>query len=123
MKQIKTLSTLFLLAIILSSCGVHSTLVTNTNSNATNVELSKKNFTILDQVSGESSANYIMGIGGLSNKALIENAKADMLKKANLLGGSKALVNVTIESHYSAFYIFYFKKTVTISAHIVEFTE
>ena len=112
-----------LVSVLLSGCGMHSAMVSNINSNVTNVELSRKNFKIVDKVSGQSTATYILGIGGLSNKALIEKAKANMLSKAELTGSAKAIVNVTTESHVSIIYPFFFQRTVTVSGHIIEFTD
>ncbi|HNZ68064.1 MAG: DUF6567 family protein [Prolixibacteraceae bacterium] len=116
--------TLILLTLLfLSGCGVHTSLVGNLNGNMTNVELTRKNFTVLERISGTSTATYIMGIGGLSNKALIEKAKADMLSRHDLTGGSMAIINLTVEDHVSSFLIFYVKRTVTVSAHLIEFTD
>ncbi len=123
MKTIKHLSIILLTTVLLSSCGIHGANVLNTNNNLTNVTLSEKNFRVIDKVSGQSSAVYIFGIGGLSNKAMIENAKAVMLANANLKGYAKAIVNVTTENHYTLVFPFYFRKTVTVSAHVVEFIQ
>ena len=123
MKTFKILSIVFLTSILMTSCGIHSAMVRNINNNTTNVELSKKNFKVIDRVSGKSTAIYVLGIGGLSNKALIEKAKTKMLENANLIGGAKAIINLTTESHISIVYYFFFQRTVTVSGHIVEFTE
>ncbi len=123
MKTFKILSIVFLTSILMTSCGIHSAMVGNINNNTTNVELSKKNFKVIDRVSGKSTATYVFGIGGLSNKALIEKAKTEMLENANLIGGAKAIINLTTESHISIVYPFFFQRTVTVSGHIVEFTE
>ena len=123
MKTFKILSIVFLTSILMTSCGIHSAMVRNINNNTTNVELSKKNFKVIDRVSGKSTATYVFGIGGLSNKALIEKAKTKMLENANLIGGAKAIINLTTESHISIVYYFFFQRTVTVSGHIVEFTE
>ena len=123
MKKLKQLSFCAIIILLFSSCGLHTTHVGNFNGNMTNVELSKKNFQVVERVSGKSSATYIFGIGGLSNKALVEKAKSKMLQNAEIVGGSKAIVNLTTESHLSNIFPFYFRRTVTISGHIVEFTE
>lgn len=107
----------------MASCGIHSAMVGNINNNTTNVELSENNFKVIEKVSGKSNATYVLGFGGLSNKALIEKAKSKMLEKANLIGGSKAIINLTTESHTSIVYPLFFKRTITVSGHIVEFTE
>lgn len=122
MKTIK-LFLISLITFLMTSCGVHSAMVSNTNNNLTNVELNKKNFKIIEHVSGKSTATYFVGIGGLSNKALIGKAKAEMLKNANIEGGAKAIINLTTESHISIIFPIYYRKTVTVSGHIVEFIE
>ena len=71
----------------------------------------------------EVALTYIFGIGGHSNKALIEKAKSKMLENANLIGGARAIINLTTESHISIIYPIYFKRTITVSGHIVEFTD
>ncbi|HOC85958.1 MAG TPA: hypothetical protein PLP79_01020 [Prolixibacteraceae bacterium] len=123
MKTRKMPTLILLTLLFLSGCGVHTSLVGNLNGNMTNVELTRKNFTVLERISGTSTATYIMGIGGLSNKALIEKAKADMLSRHDLTGGSMAIINLTVEDHVSSFLIFYVKRTVTVSAHLIEFTD
>ncbi len=107
----------------MTSCGVHSATILNSNINSTNVELSKKNFVVLERVSGSSSATYILGIGGLYNRALVERAKAKMLKNADITGGSKAIINLTTEDHFGGLPPIFFQKTVTVSGHIIQFTE
>lgn len=123
MKTFRILSIVFLASALMTSCGIHSAMVGNINSITTNIDLSKNNFKVIDRVSGKSSATYVFGIGGLSNKALVEKAKVKMLENANLIGSSKAIINVATESHSSLFFPFYSRKTITVSAHVVEFTE
>jgi hypothetical protein len=123
MKTLKIQSTFLLILILMTSCGIHSGKISNINNNNTNVELGKKNFKVIDRVSGKSTATYVLGIGGLSNKALIEKAKIKMLENASLTGSSKAIINVTAESHTTLVFPFFYQKTVTVSAHIVEFIE
>jgi len=84
--------------------------------------LSKKNFKVIESVQGESEAIYIFGIGGLSKKAMIAEAKANMLTNANIVGSSKAIINETVEIIHSLF-PFFRKYKVTVSGHVVEFTE
>lgn len=122
MKTIKFLSIIFLTSLLMTSCGLHTAMVGNINNTTTNVDLNKNNFKVIEKVSGKSTATYVLGIGGLSNKALIEKAKVKMLENANLIGGSKAIINLTTESHMSIVYPFYLKRTITVSGHIVEFT-
>jgi hypothetical protein len=113
---------LLVLTVSLSSCGIHTALVTNHNQNATEVHLSENNFKVIDQVSGSSETSYVLAIGGMNKKQLYENAYSAMMKKANLLNGSKAIINVMTEEHVSGFAPFYVRRTLTVSAQVVEFT-
>lgn len=122
MKKISIYAVLLWLTILLSSCGIGTALVTNHNQNATEVHLSGNNFKVIDQVSGSSEDTYVLTIGGLNKKQLYENAYSMMMKKANLLNGSKAMINVMTEEHVSGFAPFYVKRTITVSAQVVEFT-
>ena len=122
MKNISIYSVLLLLAACLSSCGIGTALVTNHNQNATEVHLSGNNFKVIDQVSGSSEASYILTFGGVNKRQLYENAYSTMMKKANLLNGSKAIINVMTEEHFSGFAPFYVRRTITVSAQVVEFT-
>ncbi len=122
MKKIGIYSVLLLLAAFLSSCGIATALVTNHNQNATEVHLSGNNFKVIDQVSGNSEASYILAIGGMNKRQLYENAYSTMMKKANLLNGSKAIINVMTEEHFSGFAPFFVRRTITVSAQVVEFT-
>lgn len=122
MKKLGLYSVLLLLAAFLNSCGIGTALVTNHNQNATEVHLSGNNFKVIDQVSGSSEASYVLAIGGVKKRQLYENAYSSMMKKANLLNGSKAIINVMTEEHVSGFAPFFVRRTITVSAQVVEFT-
>jgi hypothetical protein len=95
----KLRSLLIFAPFLFASCGIHSAMLTNVNSNITNVELSRNNFKVVEKVSGNSTATYFMGIGGLTNKALVENAKAKMVENVQFDGSSRALINLVTETH------------------------
>ncbi len=122
MKNIKSIFGLLLLTVFFSSCGYHVGYVNNNNANVTNVELSQNNFKVIEKVSGSSTVEYIVGFGGKAEKQLLEDAKAAMFAKANLEGKSRAVVNLTFEQHVETVFIFYVKRTLTVSGHVVEFT-
>jgi Ni,Fe-hydrogenase III large subunit len=122
MKKISIYSVLLLFAVLLSSCGINTAFVANHNQNATEVHLRENNFKVVDQVSGSSEAFYVLAIGGMSKKQLYENAYSAMMKKANLMNSSKAIVNVITEQQVSGFAPFYIRRTITVSAQVVEFT-
>lgn len=106
----------------LSSCGVNQAWVINQNQNTTQVHLSSNNFKVIGQVKGTADVGYVLVFGGAAKKHLYEAAYADMLKNANLTTGSRTLTNVLTEEHVGGVPPFYYKRTVTVSANIVEFT-
>ena len=122
MKKIGLYSLLLLLTAFLSSCGIGHAFVTNQNQNATEVHLSENNFKVVDQVSGSSETSYVLAIGGMKKRQLYENAYSTMMKKANLLNSSKAIINVLTEEHISGFAPFFVRRNITVSAQVVEFT-
>jgi hypothetical protein len=106
----------------LNSCGVNNALIANLNQNATQVELSGNNYKTIERVSGSAEVEYILFIGGMDRRQLYANAYADMLNKADLMTNARALVNVVTEEHIAGVPPFYFKRTITVSAHVIEFT-
>lgn len=123
MKKISIYFVLSITLIFLNSCGISTAFITNQNQNTTEVILSGNNFNVIDQVSGSSEVSYVLAIGGVSKRQLYENAYSTMIKKANLLNGSKAIINVMTEEHISGFAPFFVKRTITVSAQVVEFTK
>ena len=121
MKKIGTYSLFLIFSAMLSSCGIGSALVSNHNQNATEVQLSQNNYKVIGQVSGSSEVSYVLTIGGMKKKQLYENAYSQMMKNANLINGSKAIINVTTEEHFSGFAPFYVKRSITVSAQVIEF--
>ena len=105
--------------LLLASCGINANLSTNHNLNQTNVVLSQKNYHVVKNVEAEVSATYVLGIGGLSKKALKDNALAELTKKANLTG-SQALVNVAVHVSYAE-YVLFSKVTYQAKGTVVEF--
>ena len=110
------------IAFLFSNCAFHKGLTTNSNIHSTEVVLSKKNFMVLENVSGEACATYVFGIGGLSQKALMQKARGRMIVNAHLVGGAKAIINETVDAKRSFFPIVQINK-VTVSGQVVEFTE
>lgn len=111
-----------LLMLFLSSCGLNTAIILNHNQAGTEVQLSQNNFKIIDRVSGSAEVVYIFGIGGLNKRQLFSNAYSEMMKNASLSNGSKAIANVITEEHISGVPPFFMRRTVTVSAHVVEFT-
>lgn len=123
MALLKLFFGLFILMTIVSSCGTQSQIVSNENVNQTTVGLNRKNYKVVDVVTGKASNTYIFGIGGMSKKALMESAKLKMYDINYLKGKSAAYANMTTESRISKFLPFYYKRTIISSAILVEFTE
>ena len=118
---------LFLVLVVImfgmTSCSLHDGLTHNLNQNSTNVVLQDNNYTIVQKVRGESQADYFFYFGGFRKKGLIEEARADMLESANLIGSSKAVINETVETSYTTFCGIYSNVKVTVSGYVVEFKE
>ena len=122
----KTMKKLFLICAVtfavlcLGSCGV-ATAISN-NISTTKVTLSENNFKVVGQAYGEATATYICGIGGLSKKALKNNAINEMSKNANLTG-AQSLVNITTHASIKMITPLYMQVTYTATANIIEFTK
>lgn len=115
---------LFLVAILfLSGCGINSGLVNQYSVNGanSNVILQKKNFKVIETVSGESSDSYLFFIGG-HKQNLVAKAKQNMIENAKLYGTSKAIINVTIEEH-DVFKFVYIERILTVHGTVIEFLE
>lgn len=119
MKELLKLSVAILFFFCLSSCGVSAALMLNPH--ITQVQLQAPNFKVVEKVSGSAEVDYVFLIGGLNRTQLYENAYSEMVKNAHLESGSKALANIITEEHVGGLPPFYFKRTITVSAHVVEF--
>ena len=101
MKRIKLLLLCCITAIGFSSC-VGLTNIPAARLPQTHVVLKENNFRYVKPVQGEWSATYVLGIGGLSQKALENNSVADMYTKADLKN-NQTIINAT--TTYSVSYI------------------
>ena len=107
-------------AILFTGCaGVHS-LTQTPIANSPTVTLSQNNFHVVKHVESSTTTTRILGIGGLSHKAMTQNAVADMMKKANLTG-SQAMINITTKVSTRAWTALYVETTVTAYGTVVEF--
>lgn len=113
---------LVIATLLLSSCGTGSALIVNQNLNTTHVNLGSSNYRIVGNAVGTCQVEYILLIGGLNQRQIYQNAYSDMVSKAKLESGSRALVNVVTEEHIGGVPPFYFKRTITVSANVIEFT-
>ncbi len=107
----------------LSSCGMNYAVTGNYNVNNTQVQLSNANYTTVDKISGSANTSYVLFVGGLGEHQLYENAYAKMMTNANLTKGSRAVINVLTEEQLEGFFPFYWNRTITVSANVVEFTK
>ena len=107
----------------MSSCGVNHATIVNHNQNSTQVQLTSNNFKVLQKVSGSAEVEYVFMFGGMNKKQLYENAYSNMVDKASLLNSSRALINLVTEEHVGGVPPFYYKRTVTVSAYVIEFTK
>lgn len=110
---------LILLMVGFSSC---SSILSGYNSFGTTTVLSQPNFDYVKKnLTGTSSAAYILGIGGMNRTALINEAKQSLLSNYPLKS-NQALSNVTVDFKNSNFVgLIYVKVLCTINADIIEF--
>ncbi len=116
---VKIFMSLFLLA-NLCGCGVNNYLTLNQNLSQTQVHLHNEQFRVLGEAIGKAEATYIIGIGGLSKKAIMNNAVVDMYRQAKLRG-AQTIVNINVHSHVGGVFPFYFRVTYVATGQIVEF--
>jgi len=112
----------FACAMLLAGCSAHLYQSSNGNVAKTEVVLSGKNFRIVGMVEGVATATRILGIGGLSDKAVRSNAVAEMFKNAKLYG-SQTIININVKQAELGLPPFYWKTTYSATGTIVEFIE
>lgn len=116
MKQTLTFIS-FLLLLIHSSCiSIHKG---NIASNSFSI---KDNFNIISTIEGNSSATYILGIGGNLREGLVNEAKKKMYQKYKLQPNQN-LANITtdIKTTYFIFPLLYMRQKVILSADVIQF--
>jgi hypothetical protein len=123
MKQltITVLAVIFLFS--MNSCGVSNAFIFNTNQNSTQVTLSQANYKVVGKATGSSDVSYVLIFGGAQKKQLFANAYARMVENADLTSGAKALTNLVTEEHVGGVPPFYYTRTITVSANVIEFTK
>lgn len=105
-----------------TGCGVSNPMTSSRNVTQTNVDLSQKNYKVTKTAEGKQGSTYILGIGGLSKKAVKNNSYAEMVKNANLTG-SQAIINPTTEIKQRGLFPIYWKVEANTFGQVVEFTE
>jgi hypothetical protein len=122
MKAIKFLF-FSLLGILFASCaGLNTTPYTN-NQVETKLILSEGNYRIVKEVNGEWSATYVLGIGGLSKRALKNNAISKMYQDAHLTGNQQ-IINVTTTQSVEVWALgIYMKVRAMAHGYVIEFID
>lgn len=122
MRTLKVFTLFFSVVLLVTGCGYGSVSnLSNNNFNfQTRVDLNQSNFTVVGDAQGQSSAKYILGIGGF-NTDLNSAAYSNLVANAKIAGGSKALINVTFEEHKFTVFPFFIRRTVTARGTVVEF--
>ena len=119
MKAIKLFLCCFVAVIFASCAGVNMTPNEN-NVPETKIILKESNYKIVGEATGEWSASYVLGIGGLSKKSLTTNAISEMYKNAQLKGNQQ-IINVTTTTSVEAWAFFYVKYRTLAHGYIIEF--
>lgn len=112
-------NTIFILFVFLGLAGCIST---NSGSLETQRFDHYKNFKIVASISGSSTANYFLGIGGGQSKGSYITAKDDMYRNY-VLKENQNITNIITERTNSYFIIpfLFASTTVSISADVIEF--
>lgn len=100
---------------------LQSCLATHTGIVNNSAALSQANFAYKSQnLSGSSTAHYVLGIGGMAKESLISEAKRDLMQKASLKE-NQTLANVTVSFKNSNYLGVYIVVNCLVTADVVEF--
>ena len=111
-----------LLIALLSSCGITGRFPLNADNWNTNVTLNDARYRIVKTVTGRSGSTYVLGIGGMSGKALYSSARADMLKHAGLKDNQAIIYTNTVVST-SGIPPFFWQNEAVASGILIEFLD
>ena len=109
----KTVLSFFVFALLLSSCAIHNGTISSSNLPA--------NARYEDVAFGVSQTKKFLGIGGLSQDALVFEAKRELYKNRSLLE-NESYANFTVDTK-SSFFLLFSKKTVTVTADVISYAE
>lgn len=90
----------------------------HTGSYVSSVSLSEPNYIYIKKASGSSSVTYFLGLGGSGKSTMIEHAKEDLYRNANLKDNQE-IANVTISETFSTVILFSSKR-IEIHADVIE---
>lgn len=110
------------LALLCTSCGISRQAASNTNLTQTEVVLAKKNYKVIGTVRGESAQNIWFGFGGLSKQSMAQSAMADMYNSADLMGKSRAVINVSV-AYKNKIILIYGQSKCIATGTVIEFTD
>jgi len=114
MKNIIKVSLFTILLIMVSSCALHTGVMSNS------AQLSHANFSYVKKgLYGTCQTTRILGFGGVFKADLVEEAKKEMLEDYELQA-NQALANVTVDWKHSR-YILVKTTKCSVSADVVEF--
>jgi len=114
MKNIIKVSLFTILLIMVSSCALHTGIMSNS------AQLSHANFTYVKKgLYGTCQTTRVLGFGGVFKADLVEEAKKEMLEDYELQA-NQALANVTVDWKHSRFILVKTTKC-SVSADVVEF--
>jgi len=117
MKKINLLLTIVLLTF--ASCGVTRGYLGNENQ--TSVILSQNNYKVVKNAQGDATGTVILGFA-VNQKDLYNQAKKELVSNSDMIGTSRALVNYTIDENVKGSFLWIVKKkTITMSAQVIEF--
>jgi len=103
---------LLLISFSLMSCATHKGAISTSSIN--------RNVNYVDIAYGISQSSKVLGIGGLSQDAMVLEAKRELFKNRPL-NANEEYANFTID--FKRTYVFlYFKNKVTMSADVVKYT-
>jgi len=114
MKNIIKLSAFAILMLMVSSCAIHTGVMSNS------AQLSHANFTYVQKgLYGTCQTTRVLGFGGVFKADLVEEAKKEMLEDYELQA-NQALANVTVDWKHGR-YILVKTTKCSVSADVVEF--
>ena len=123
-KHSKILSILFVAVsiVLLTSCAGSNFSSTRDHMVETSVTLDQNNFHVVKRVSGEVSADYVLGIGGLGSSYLEHSAISKMYDNANLTGSQTIIDIHVVKSSTRYFGVLFTSKKCIATGTVIEFT-
>ena len=116
MKNIIKLSAFIISMIMVSSCAIHTGVMSSS------AQLSHANFTYVKKgLYGTCQTTRVLGFGGIFKADLVEEAKKEMLADYELQD-NQALANVSVDWKHSRYIIVKTTKC-SVSADVVEFMD